>query len=189
MMKLIQLPRMVVSFHNGWDELIRLHPSISALFLLLVLPLSLLPPVMIHHAGVIYGDVFIAGVSSEQWLRAALIFLAAELLTVPFMAWVIHSVVRMNEIAADYHECFVLAAVAPIPLWLSSVALLVPNLSFNLAVGVVALGASIGLIYHGVYALFGLRDGGEARAFEMATVIAGAGLLAWLLLMQITLVH
>lgn len=188
-MKLSQMPRMVISFHDGWDELIRLHPSVSGLFLSLVLPLSLLPAVMIHHAGVIYGDVFIAGVGADEWLRAALVFLVAELLTVPFMAWVIHTVVRMNDIAADYHECFVLAAVAPMPLWLSSVALLVPNLQFNLAVGGIALIASVGLIYHGVYALFGMREGGESRAFQMASVIAGAGVLAWLLLLQITLVH
>lgn len=188
-MRLIHLPRMIISFHDGWGDLIRLHPSVSGLFLALVLPLSLLSAAMLHHAGALYGDVFIAGVGGVEWQRASLVFLFAELLTVPFMAWIIHSVVRINNITADYHECFVLAAVAPIPLWLSSVALLVPSLPFNLAVGAVALTASVGLIYHGVYALFGLRQGGEARAFQMASVIAGAGLLAWLLLMQITLVH
>lgn len=44
-----------------------------------------------------------------------------------------------------------------------------------------------GLIYHGVYALFGMRD--DLKALQMATVISGAGLLMWLLLLQIVLVQ
>ena len=73
------------------------------------------------------------------------------------------------------------------PLWLSSLSLLVPSLSFGVVVGGVALFASFGLIYHGVYALFQLRE--PVKAFQMASVICGTGLLAWLLLMQIVLIH
>ena len=182
-----QMPRMILSFHDGWDELIRVHPSISRLFFLLVLPFSLLPPAMIYYAGGNYGDVFAAGVSSGQWHASAAIFFIAELLTVPLMAWLMHLVSRANDVAASYHSCFTLAAIAPIPLWISSLVLFVPNLAVVVVVGALALLCSLALTYRGVYALLRMHD--DIRAFQMATVITGAGLLAWLLLMQIVLAH
>lgn len=181
------MPSMILSFHKGWDELIRLHPSVFRVFALLVFPMSLLPPVMIYWAGGSYGDVFIPGVTPEQWHSAAVIFFVAELLTVPVMAWLMHLASRANDLAADFRECFTLASIAPIPLWLSSLVLFVPNLVVGVLVGGVALLCSLGLTYRGVYAMLHMHD--DVRALQMATVITGAGLLAWLLLMQIVLMR
>lgn len=186
-MKMVQMSKMIFSFHAGWDELIRIHPSIARLLVLVVLPLSLVPPLMIYYAGSSYGDVFVPGVTPAQWRNAAELFFLAELLTVPTMAWIIHLVCKVNDEATDYHSCFTLAALAPIPLWLSSLTLFVPNLLTNVAIGGLALLCSVGLIYRGVYAFFGMRE--EIKALQMATVIIGAGLFMWLLLMQIVLVH
>ena len=186
-MNLMQMPKMILSFHEGWDDLIRVHPSVAKLFFQLVLPLSLLPAAMIYYAGINYGEVFVPGVTPDEWRRAARVFFAAELLTVPFIAWVIHFVVRLNNVEADYHDCFTLASIAPVPLWLSSLGLLLPSLFANVAIGMVALACAFGLIYHGVFSLF--RIGDDTRAGQMAGVICGTGLVAWLLLMQITLVH
>jgi len=182
-----QMPKMILSFHDGWDELIRIHPSISRMFALVVLPLSLLPPAMIYYAGGNYGDVFAAGISPGQWHTSAAIFFLAELLTVPVMAWLIHLVSRANNVAADYHECFTLAAIAPIPMWLSSLVLLVPNLLVCVLVGALGLLCSLAITYRGMYALFRMHE--DIRAMQMATVTTGAGLLAWLVLMQIVLIH
>lgn len=186
-MNVVQMPKMIWSFSEGWDDLIRVHPSVARLFALLVFPLSLLPPAMMYFAGGRYGDVFVPGVSPEQWHAAAGIFFLAELLTVPLMAWLIHLVCKINNVVTDYHSCFTLAALAPIPLWLSSLVLFVPNLLVAVVVGGLALLCSVGLIYHGVYALFHLRE--DVQALQMATVIAGVGLFAWLMLMQIVLIH
>lgn len=186
-MNVVRMPKMIWSFSEGWDDLIRVHPSVARLFSLLVFPLSLLPPAMIYYAGGRYGEVFVPGVSPEQWHTASGIFFIAELLTVPLMAWLIHLVCKINDVATDYHACFTLAALAPIPLWLSSLVLFVPNLFVAVVVGGLALLCSVGLIYHGVYALFHLRE--DVQALQMATVIAGVGLFVWLLLMQIVLIH
>ena len=118
-----QMTKMILSSSGGWDELIRIHPSISRMFFLVVLPLSVLPPAMIYYAGGNYGDVFSAGVSAGHWHTAAVIFFFAELLTVPAMAWIMHLACRANGVAAAYHDCFTLAAIAPIPMWLSSIVL------------------------------------------------------------------
>src|SRR5665811_297045 len=133
------MPKMIFSFHEGWDDLVRVHPSIARLFARVVLPLSLLPPAMIYFAGGSYGDVFVPGVTPEQWHAAAGIFFLAELLTVPTVAWLIHMVSRMNNVATDYHAYFILAAIAPVPLWLSSLTLFVPNLFDGIVVGGLAL--------------------------------------------------
>ena len=186
-MNVLQMPRMIFSFSEGWDDLIRIHPSIARLFAWVVLPLSLLPPALIYYAGGSYGDVFVPGVTPGQWHAAAGIFFLAELLTVPIMAWLIHLVSRINNVATDYHACFTLAAIAPVPLWLSSLTLLVPNLIFGAVVGGLGLLCSVGLIYRGVYSLFSMGE--EVKALQMATVIAGAGLFMWLILMQIVLIH
>jgi len=186
-MNLLQMPSMILSFHKGWDEVIRDQPSIFRIFAQLVFPLSLLPPAMIYYAGGNYGDMFVAGVSPEEWHTAAGIFFLAELLTVPLMAWLMHLASRANNTAADVQECFTLAAIAPIPLWLSSLVLFIPNLVVVVLVGGLALLCSLGLTYRGVYALLHMHE--DVRALQMAAVITGAGLLAWLLLMQIVLVH
>ena len=181
------MPKMVLSFHAGWDELIRIHPSISRMFALLVLPMSLLPPAMIYYAGSNYGDTFSAGVSPEQWQIAAGIFFFAELLTVPAMAWIMHLVCRGNDVPANYRQCFTLAAIAPVPMWISSLVLFFPNLLVCALVGALGLLASLAITYRGMYALFHMHE--ELRAMQMATVVTGAGLLAWLVLMQIVLIR
>lgn len=180
-----QMSKMFVSFHEGWDELIRIHPSISRMLALVVLPLSLLPPAMIYYAGSNYGDIFAVGVSPRQWHIAAGIFFLAELLTVPAMAWLMHLVCRANDVPADYHQCFTLAAIAPIPMWLSALVLFIPNLLVGVIVGALGLFASLAISYRGIYALFHMHE--DLRAAQMATVVTGAGLLAWLVLMQIVL--
>ena len=186
-MNVLQMPKMIFSFTEGWDDLIRIHPSVASLFALVVLPLSLLPPAMIYYAGGSYGDVFVPGVTPAQWHAAAGIFFLAELFTVPIMAWLIHLVAKVNNAATDYRACFTLAAIAPVPMWLSSLILFVPNLSVGVLVGGLGLLGSVGLIYRGVYALFSMRE--DIKALQMATVIAGAGLFMWLILMQIVLIH
>lgn len=182
-----QMSKMVLSVHEGWDELIRIHPSVSRIFATLVLPLSILPAAMIYYAGGHYGDVFSAGVSPQQWHVAAAIFFIAELLTVPAMAWIMHLACRANDVPAGYHECFTLAAIAPVPMWISSLVLFVPNLAVCVVAGAIGLLCSLALTYRGMYALFRVRE--DVRAMQMATVVTGAGLLAWLVLMQIVLIH
>lgn len=91
------------------------------------LPLSLLPPTMICYTDESMGDVFVPGVTPAQWHVAAGIFFLAELFTGPIMVWLIHLVARVNNAATDYCACFTLAAIAPVPMWLSSLILFVPN--------------------------------------------------------------
>ena len=186
-MHLSQMPKLLVSFDDGWDELIRARPTVLRLFALLVLPMSILPPVMIYYAGNHYGQIFFHSITPRHWHIVALIFFFAELLTVPAMASMMRLACRAIDVRVGYSECYTLAALAPIPMWISSLVLLVPDLTVCVLGGGLGLLCSLALTYRGMYALFRVRE--NLRAMEMATVVTGAGLLAWLVLMLIVMTH
>jgi len=143
--------------------------------------------VMIYYAGGHYGQLFFHGLTPRHWQIAAVIFFFAELLTVPAMAWIMRFACRAIDVQVGYNECYTGAALAPIPLWISSLVLLVPDLTVCVLGGGLGLLCSLALTYRGMYALFRVRD--NLRAMEMATVVTGAGLLAWLVLMLIVMTH
>lgn len=176
---LFQLP-----FHsNGaWHELQRRKLSIPLLAWALVMPMSLLPPVLLYYAGTHYGDHFMAGFAGQEWRFITTILFLAELLTFFVMGWLIHSVVEGKDLALSYTDAYLLAAVAPVPLWLSSLALLVPNLVFSIVVVMFAMGLSCTLIYHGLQAL-SHRTNTDVEAMSATYTVMAASFLAWVLLM------
>ena len=66
-MKVLSYMKMPFSFHDGWQELKAKPPSIPLLAWCVVLPMSLLPPVMLYFAGTHYGDAFMAGFADREW--------------------------------------------------------------------------------------------------------------------------
>ena len=154
-----------------------LLPSPSLLFFLVVLPLSLLPVTMAYYAGTEYGDAFAPGFSGRPWGNTVLWLLAMQLAAVPLMARAICLVARIFRIEADYRRSFLLAAIAPVPLWLSSLALVVPSLTFNLVAGALAVGTSAAMTYQGVRRIFRLED--EVISFLFTGFILIGGMLAW----------
>ncbi|CAB1369631.1 YIP1 family protein [Denitratisoma oestradiolicum] len=170
---------------TAWFFLGRTHPSLSRVFFTIVLPLSLLPPVMLYYAGTYQGDIFMPGLAARNWLGIGLIFLVAELATVLAMAHVIRWIAAINGFAADRSHAALLAVAAPIPLWLSSLGLFVPNIFFNVALCCLALGLACIVIYHGVAVLLKVRD--DTQAASIAYGIMGVGLIAWALLLIIVI--
>src|SRR5690554_5732048 len=64
----------------GWKELQQRRPSIPLLAWAIVLPMSLLPPVLLYYAGTHYGDAFVAGFADREWRFITTILFLAELL-------------------------------------------------------------------------------------------------------------
>ena len=181
------LSRMFFSESAGWPELARLHPSVAKLFLTFVLPMSLVPPAMFAYSVLVTpGAVFPELAPQMTTLEAAVVsvlFLAAELAMVPLMAMLIQQLGDLVDVRPPYDDAFTLAAIAPAPLWLSPLALLVPSMPVNLLVLAVAWVGSAALIRHGVRPLFRLED--PAKSHLMANVITLAGVLAWIALMVV----
>ena len=169
----------------GWKSLQQRKPSIPVLAWGLVLPMSLLPPVLLYYAGTHYGNDFVMGFADREWRFITTILFLAELLTFFVMGWLIHAVVNSSrQLRIDYQDAYLLAALAPLPLWSSAIVLLIPSLLLNALAVLVALGISISLVYHGLQALCQRQDE-DVETMAATYTIMAAGVLAWGLLMAI----
>ncbi|MBP9714511.1 MAG: DUF1282 family protein [Sterolibacterium sp.] len=182
-MKITALSRMPFSPKAAWPEVAKLDAHIARLFLSLVIPLSLLPPVLIYLAGHHYGDAFIQGFSSKPWGQIAIAFFFGEIASVALMGWLIRQVAATWHGKISYRSAYLLAAIAPIPLWVSSLGLLVPSILLNVLLSFSALGLSCALIYRGVQALCNIEEDIEAAA--VTQVVFGAGMIVWGLLLSL----
>ena len=176
-MNILTFPGMVVSSNVGWPELEKIRPAIIKIFAFLVLPLSLIPPAMLYYAGTTYGDDFVVGYGGKPWDWIAGTFFLAEMLTFAGMGWFIKQLAEYCEVKIDSHDAYLLAAIAPVPLWLSAFGLFFASLVINMAISVVALACSCGLIYHGIFALCHMHD--ELKAVLITEAVISSGLLAW----------
>lgn len=182
-MKILSIPKMVVSSTEGWPELAKIHPAVIKVFFFLVLPFSLLPPAMLYLSGTYYGDAIVAGYGSKPWELISVLFFIVEMAGFAWMGWFIKQIAADHQVEVDFHDAYVLAAITPVPLWLSSLGLLVPSLAFNIVVSLAALGASCALIYHGIYALCHLHE--EVTAASITQAVIGAGLATWAVLLMV----
>ncbi|QNI02935.1 DUF1282 family protein [Halomonas sp. SH5A2] len=184
-MKPLTWMKMPFSHEVGWQDLKVRAPSIPTLAWCLVLPMSLLPPVMVYFAGTHYGDNFMMGFADREWRFITTVLFLAELLTFFIMGWIIHAVVNGTEqLSISYQDAYLLAALAPLPLWLSALALWVPNLIFNALVVLAALGISCSLIYHGLQALC-TRQNLDVATISATYTIMSAGILGWGVLLAV----
>ena len=175
--------KMLVSSDSGWNELEKIHPKISSMFIFLILPLSLVPPAMIAYSGFSYGGIYFTHANSGMWVASSFIFLFAELFTVPMMAWAIHNIAESRNIETEYHKTFAISAIAAVPMWLSSIALFVHNPLFVICMALLGLLASISLIYHGIRGLLHMHEGVEVAAITHTTI--SMGIVVWALLIAL----
>ena len=172
----IKLP---FSHRAGWTELQASTPSIPLLACRVFLPLSLLPATMLYFAGTHYGDAFLTGFAGREWRFITTIIFLAELLSFFILGWVIHAVVNgTEELSISYQDAYLLATLAPLPLFISSLALLIPNLLFNVVVILSALGTSCSLIYHGLQALCTHKEF-DVITISVTYTIMSASALGW----------
>ena len=184
-MKISTLSRMPFSSKAAWPELAKVDSQIAKLFLLLVVPLSLLPPAMIYLAGGHHGDAFVQGYAAKPWAHIAFVFFLGEIASVTLMGWLIRQVAATWHGSISYRNAYLLAAIAPIPLWFSSLGLLVTSIALNAALSIAALGLSCALIYQGVRSLCAVAEDIEAAA--VTQVVFGAGLMVWGLLLSLVI--
>ncbi len=182
-MKLSALSRLPLSADQGWPEIERLHPRLIKVFAFIVLPLSILPPLMLYYVGSHDPEVFLPQSAGKNWGTIAAVFFLTEMFTLLLMGWLIKQVAEGNKLSIGYHDSYLLAAIAPVPLWLSSLGLLVPSLAFNVLLSLAAFGLSCGIIYHGIEALAHTRE--EVCAACVVQIVIGAGLIAWALLLML----
>lgn len=207
-MKTLHLP-----YLHGWDYLARSHMPVTGMFFFYVLPMSLIPPLMLYYAGTAYNDNLLPGLTltTGQLQILSGVFFVAELAGVFLMAGaiefmantelkVIHSGQKLLDYPAEaptldtpvnvprveYHDAFMLAAIAPTPLWLAPLILFVPSFMIDMTVGVLALLASALILYYATPAILKLDEKGEGALFRYM-MVAG-GMVAWAAMMYLTLI-
>lgn len=178
-------PKLTTIARTAWLQADKSDASLARIFAKIILPLSLLPPLMLYYAGTYHGDAFMSGFSGRDWRSIALVFFFAELATVAVMGPVIRGIAYLNGVSTDRGSAGLLAFAAPIPLWLSSLALFVPNFFAAATVGVLALAFSCVIIYHGVSTLLRVRD--DIVAESIAYGIMACGMAAWAMLLIIVI--
>lgn len=169
---------------HGWGKLQGMDIDIPALVWRLVVPLSLLPPILLYFNGTHYGADYLPGFADKNWQFITTTFFLAELLTFFVMGWLIYSVLEQYKHDVPYHDAYLLAAIAPIPMWLSSIGLLFPN------PWVAVLTVGLGLIVSCVFVYVGTRALSHSKSLDIDSMAAtftimSASLAAWVLLMLI----
>lgn len=185
-MNLKMFPRMFSSHDEGWAWLMEIHPSVPRIYLLYVVPMSLIPPAMLLFAAHAYSDRLLGNISPSEAMWLAALFYIAELAAVPIMGAAIQRIGDLVNARPAYHDAFAFAAVVPTPLWLSALALFIPSVAINAVATVAALFGSAALIYEGAYRLFRLKD--EGPMLLLSGSILAAGLVAWASLMGLAFV-
>lgn len=187
-MTMSHIPRMLTTEKDGWEDIARKHASARWFFKSLVLPMALLPPVLYAYAELVYpGVIFplsVPALTPTQLIVSGVVFYGAQILMVGFMAMLIQRMSMARDHDPGYDSAYALAAIAPVPLWLASLSLLVPNLAFVVTITLAAWAASIMLIRHGVRPLLHITD--EKIGHYIANVVTGAGILAWIALLVVS---
>ncbi|PSF07193.1 hypothetical protein C7H09_10380 [Marinobacter fuscus] len=181
-MTITQLLSLPFSGNGVWQDLRRMDFSIPFLAWVIVVPMSFLPPVLLYYAGTHYGDAFIQGFADKEWRFITTILFLAELLTFFVMGWLIKAVLDGHNLQVSYQDSYLLAAIAPLPLWLSSLALLVPVLAVSVLAVFAGMFLSCALIYQGIRSLC-KRTQNDVLAMSATYTVMAASLLAWGLLM------
>lgn len=183
-MNLLMFPKMLASHDAGWVWLTRLHPSVLRVFWLYVAPMSLIPPAMLLYAAHAYGTSLLGIAPGRIWMPA-LLFYQAELIAIPLLALAIQRAAAKLGPATEYHDAFAFAAVVPTPVWLSTLALFIPNPVFWALFSTAGLFASALLVFEGNYRVFGIED--DALAGRLTVAVLSACLVAWAVMLGLAL--
>ena len=181
-MLLSDVPSMIVSETSGWREVDSAHRPYRWYLTRLVLPLSLLPSLLYVYAESVHPGAVLPlttpALTGTQLFASALVFYIAQVAMVAYMAMLVQRTALARDHDPGFDGAYALATIAPLPLWLGSLALAVPSQGFNVAVLVLALAASIALIRHGVRPLLHIRD--DKTAHYVADMVTMAGMVAWM---------
>lgn len=180
-MSLLNLFWLFVLPTKGWRHLVDAKFSIHRLYLLHVVPLSLIPPLYVYFAAGKYAGDLLPVLSNSKLLLVAMILFVVQLVAVPVMAMVVRQLAEVAEIQPSFQQAFTLAAVAPTPMWLVPIVFLIPNMQLNLIALAMALMATAGFIYYGIPVVFNIRERGHAMLMFGAVLTAGTIALGFLM--------
>jgi Yip1 domain len=172
--------------YERMDTLSKKHTSVMKLFFLYALPLSLVPPVMIHYSGDKFAGNLLPMLSNMQLLATCVIFFVAELAMTFLAAYVIQRMGQAIKRRPVFEDAYKVAVIAPTPLWLAPLFLFIPSVIVNATILAVALIISGILVFYNAATILKVED--EGQAILMSGTIVAIGMAAWAVMMYLTLV-
>ncbi|OIR16376.1 hypothetical protein GALL_31000 [mine drainage metagenome] len=170
---------------EGWHTLTHSHISVLKLFFLYALPLSIIPPMMIHYAGITYGGQLLPTLSDIQLQAIGVVFFLTELIMTFVIAFIVQRLGSVVDIKPAFEDAYKLAIVVPTPLWLAPLFLFIPSFMLNLTVGAAAMMLSGVLIFYCVPTILKVEE--EGHAMLLSGSILAAGMVGWAAMMYLTL--
>jgi hypothetical protein len=188
------------------------HAPVVNMFLFYVLPLSMVAPLMFYYAGTHHNIVVLSDLHPNQLAIIGIVFFIAELvmtfILAGFIEWlgnatskIVHTQYEMlnyptpkvtsegiehKHHKVDFRDAYTLAAIAPTPLWLVSLALFVPSFTFVATLGVIALALSMYILYFAAPSILKIEGQGEGAL--TGWVLLSAGMVGWAMMMYLTLI-
>lgn len=185
-MNIIVLAKLFLFPTQGWKDLMANSPTIQRLFLFHVIPFSLIAPIFMYQAGHDKQLLFFDLLPDNKLLIVCIALFIVQVVAVPMMALVIKQLSEIANAKPSYRQAFILAAIAPSPLWMMPVFLLIPSMTILMLVGSLAMMAAAGFIYYGIPEVLDVHEDGH-RLLLFGGILT-AGLIAWGFLMVATLV-
>ena len=96
------------------------------------------------------------------------------------------AVAGSKGIDSSQYDAFLLAAVAPVPLWLSALVLFANQFALIVAMVLLGVAGSVVLIFRGVKSILKVEEG--LVAFDIAYTVTALGLIAWVVLVTLGIV-
>ena len=181
-MNILVLLRMLFGSTSVSAELVYRGSTVRNLFWAMSVPLSLLPPTMIVLLdGPLSAYLPVLQIRPSVFMAS--LFFGCEVLSVFLIGWLIKQVASTLGHEVAYADAYLVAAIAPIPLWLSSLGLLVNNPFLNTALPLSALASCCALIYQGAYSLCHVGD--RLKAAAVTQVVFGAALILWIMFLPL----
>lgn len=181
---------MLTNPRREWKEL-REEPSgsIVEVFIRYLLVLALIPPVSLLIGTTTVGWSITGAdpvqLPIETAVALALMFYLLLLLGVVLMAYAMHWMEATFGASADYERCLVFTIFTSVPMFLSGLAGLYPQLWFGVGVVLLAAAYSVYLLYTGVPVFMEIPP---ERGFVFSTAMLTAGLCALVGCLLITVV-
>lgn len=179
-MNMLQVVKLPFSFRDGWNEVSAVHPSVWKTLLLIVVPFSLIAPLMLLYAGDHHGASYMIDAAPARWQMVAKLFLLAELLTVPLMALVIQARAHKRGSVLAFKDAFLLAALSAVPMWLSALALASSEPWIVAGAALFGLFVAANTLYHGSFRILKMSNPLEAQ--ELSYQVFSVGALVWVML-------
>ena len=168
-----------LKIRDGWHAVGEAHLSVLKTFLLLALPFSLIPPLMLIYAGNHHAASYLIDASPARWTEIASAFLIAELITVPLMGWVIKSIAATHHIEINFKDAFLLATISALPMWLSAFGLAIPHLWGMIGIIVSGFFVTAIVLYRGSFSILKLE---QIEAQLLSSQVLAVGGIVWVLL-------